>query len=300
MSLPAVAAAPVIEAPVTETGRRVFWRSVFGTAEGRVGLALGIIVLAVIIFGPLVAPYSPTKIGFLPNQGPSSENLLGTDSLGRDVLSRFLNGGRSVLVIPLIAVTLSTIIGGLLGMLSAYKGGRFDMAFGRVVDLMLALPALLMVLVLIAGFGQSNLVIVVSVVALFAPQTARIIRSATQNVVTDEYVVAAQARGERTPAILLREVLPNISAPAIAEYALRLTWAVIFVSTLSFLGLGQQPPSSDWGLMISQNRAYLSLAPLGTLAPAVGIALIAIALNLIAEAMTKRLDPMSSNRGAPV
>lgn len=280
--------------------RRVLWRSVARSLEGRIGVVLAVLILAVVIFGPAVAPYAPDQIGFEPNQRSSSEHLFGTDNLGRDVLSRVLNGGRSVVLIPLIGVTFAFIIGGFLGMLSAYKGGTVDRLFARAVDLLLALPALLMVLVLIAGFGRSDTVIVVSMVVLFVPRIARIIRGATQAVITHDYVVAAQARGERTSAILIREVLPNIAAPAIAEYTLRLTWALLFVSTLSFLGLGAQPPSSDWGLMVSENRTYLSIAPLGTYAPAAGIALFAVSLSLIADALTRQLDPNSSKRAAPL
>jgi peptide/nickel transport system permease protein len=191
---------------------------------------------------------------------------------------------------------LSFVIGGLLGMFGAYSRGRQDQVISKLFDLLLALPPLLLVLVLIAGFGTSNLVLVISVALVFAPRTGRILRGATQAVVTNDYVAAAQARGEGTFSILMREVLPNIAPVTITEFVLRLTWAIIFVVTLSFLGLGAQPPSSDWGLMVAQARSYITVAPIPVIAPAVGIALVSVSLSFIADAMTRHLDPSSKNK----
>jgi peptide/nickel transport system permease protein len=168
-----------------------------------------------------------------------------------------------------------------------------DRVIGGVFDLALALPPLLLALVLIAGFGTSPLVMVITVALIFAPRTGRIVRGATQAVVTGDYVAAAQARGETVGFILVRELLPNIAATVIAEFALRMTWAVIFVAALSFLGLGAQPPSSDWGLMVAQARSFITVSPFGVLAPAIGIAILSVSLNLIADALASHLDPGS-------
>jgi len=266
------------------------WRTIVGTVEGRIGLAVGAVILGVIAFGPLLAPYPPNELGVGPRaQGPSSDHLFGTDSLGRDVLSRFLDGGDSILLVPLLSVALAFLIGGALGMLGAYRRGHVDLVISRTFDLLLALPPLLIVLVIIAGAGSSTWVLVLTVALVFIPRVGRIMRGATQAVVTNDYVAAAQARGEATTAIILREVLPNIAAPAIAEFALRLTYAIIFVATLNFLGLGAQPPDADWGLMVAEGRAYITVSPWATLLPAAGIAALSIATNLIADAITRHI-----------
>ena len=135
---------------------------------------------------------------------------------------------------------------------------------------------------------------------IFSPRTGRIVRGATQAVVTNDYVAAAQARGEGSAYILIREVLPNIAAPVIVEFALRLTWAIIFVTALSFIGLGAQPPSCDWGLMVAQGRSLITISPLIAGAPAAGIALLAVSLNLIADALARHFDPTSDQPGVPL
>ena len=274
------------------------WRGLMASAEGRIGFGIAVVMLTVIFLGPLIAPYSPTRIGVgPPNDGLSAAHWLGTDELGRDVLSRFLFGGLSVVLVPLAAVALSSLVGGGLGMLSAYAQSQnrtwADKFITSAFDLLLALPPLLLALVLIAGFGTSSVVLILSVALIFAPRTGRIIRGATQAVVTNDYVAAAEARGETTTYILWREVLPNIAATAIVEFALRMTWAIIFVTALSFLGLGAQPPSCDWGLVVAQSRSLLTVSPLTAVAPAVGIALLAVSLNLIADALARYLDPAS-------
>jgi peptide/nickel transport system permease protein len=273
---------------------------VVGSPEGRIGLVLGVLMLAIIAFGRFVAPYPPDEIGVgLPTTGASADHLLGTDQLGRDVFSRFLSGGDTILLVPLAAVTLAFLAGGGLGMLGAYAGGRVDAVITRTFDLLLTLPPLLLVLVIIAGLGTSNAVLVITVALVFLPRIGRVVRGAAQGVITNDYVAAAQARGERTSAILVREVLPNIAAPAIADYALRITYGVIFVATLNFLGLGAQPPEPDWGLMVAESRGFLSVAPLATLAPAAGIAALSIAFNLVADALTRHIA-REGEKGVPV
>jgi len=175
-------------------------------------------------------------------------------------------------------------------MLAAYRGGSIDMLVTRVFDLLLTLPPLLVVLVIVSGAGTSSLVLIVSVGLIYAPRVGRIARGATQAVITTEYVQAAEARGERTLSILVREIAPNISGPLIADLALRLTYAVIFVATLNFLGLGAQPPSSDWGLSVATARTFISVQPWATLAPAIGIAALSVSFNLVADTLTRHLS----------
>jgi peptide/nickel transport system permease protein len=279
-------------------GARPGWvRGVLASGEGRIGLACAIFILAVIIFGRFVTPYDPYQIGVgPPATGPSREHLLGTDSLGRDVLSRFLVGGGSVLLIPTLAVTIAYLIGGALGMYGAYVGGRRDDIIARGFDVGLTVPPLLLVLVIIAGLGDSIAIITATVALVFIPRVGRVIRGATQAVVSNEYVAAAEARGERTYAIVSREIGPNIIAPAIADFALRITFAVMFVATLNFLGIGADPPSAAWGLNVAEQRGILSVAPLASLAPAIGIALLAVSSNLLADALTRQFTRDTSER----
>ena len=285
-------AAALVSAEVIEEEARPpsAWRSVLGSTEGRIGLGISLIVLFVIVFGRFFTPYPPNQIGVGPQTAnPTAAHLLGTDELGRDTLSRLLVGGTHIILIPLIAVTLAWIFGGLLGMFGAYKGGRTDELITRAFDLLLSLPPLLIVLVAIAALGTSNVVLVLTIMFVYLPRMGRIVRGATQAVVTSEYVASAQARGERTSAILLREVLPNIISPTVADFALRITYGVIFVATLNFLGLGVQPPRADWGVMVSEGRGFINIDPVATLAPAAAIALLSIALNLIADALTQHV-----------
>jgi peptide/nickel transport system permease protein len=266
------------------------WRAVINSAEGRIGTVIGGMVLFVIIFGRFFTPYPPDDIGIGPATAtPSWDHLLGTDALGRDVMSRLLVGGGAIILIPLVAVTIAWGLGLTAGMLGVYKGGVVDTLITRFLDLLLTLPPLLIVLTLIAGAGTSNYVLVISLILVYTPRMGRIARGATQAVVTSEYVQAAQARGERTFAILFREVLPNIISPTVADYALRITYGVIFIATLNFLGLGVQPPKADWGVMIHDHYSFINIAPVATLAPAAAIALLSIALNLIADALTQHV-----------
>jgi peptide/nickel transport system permease protein len=281
---------PAAELVEEERRPQPAWRAVLASAEGRIGLGIGAIVLFVIVFGRFFTPYHPNAINIgPPTAHPSASHLLGTDQLGRDILSRLLVGGTTIILIPLVAVTLAFVIGGAFGMLGAYKGGRIDSLITRLFDLLLTLPPLLVVLVFIAGLGTSNVVLVFTLVLVYTPRMGRVVRGATQGVITNEYVAAAQARGERTSAILLREVLPNIVAPTVADYALRITYGVIFIATLNFLGLGVKPPKADWGVMVAEGRGFINIAPIATLAPAAAIALLSIALNLVADALTQHV-----------
>lgn len=265
-------------------------RAVLRTTEGRIGVALAVFLTAIILAGPALAPYSPTQIGTgIPLSAPSRAHILGTDELGRDVWSRFLSGGRAVLFVPLAAVTISLIIGGIVGVLAAYKGGVVDRIISRVFDIFMVLPALLIVLVLIAGLGTSDAVVIVGVAIFFVPRIGRLIRGAAQAVVVRDYVLAARLRGEGTFYIICRELLPNITGQVLVVYALHLTYGIIFVATLSFLGLGAQPPSSNWGLMVAQSQSFISQNLWATLIPALGIASICVSFTLIADAVNRHL-----------
>lgn len=280
-----------IDIPVGTSRKSGAWRSVLATVEGRVGLGLGLLIIAVVVVGPLVAPYDPNALGTGPSlAGPSSAHLLGTDQLGRDVLSRILAGGRTVLLAPLAATVLAFLIGGISGMLAAYRGGPLDTGISRLFDLFIAVPSLLIVLVVITRVGTSWPAIVIVVALVFSSRAGRIVRGATQAVVGNDYVEAARLRGESVWWILLRELLPNAAPAIIANFCLYLTYSIIFVSTLSFLGLGAQPPSADWGLMVATSRQFISVNPWATLVPALGIGSMAVAFTLLGDALIRQVS----------
>ncbi len=260
-----------------------------GSWEARIGGAILLVFAIMAVFGTVLAPYPPTEIAVgLPNEGPSAAHWLGTDGLGRDTFSRILAGAASVIVVPLIATSLAFLIGGIFGIASGYIGGRFDAIGNRALEILLALPPLLVVLVVIASFGSSPPVIVISVMLVYSPRVARVLRGAAQGVATKEYIQAAQARGERRLPILLRELLPNISSVVLVEFAVRLTYVIIFVATLNFLGLGVQPPSPNWGAMLFESRVTIITNPIATIAPTAAIGLLAISIGLLADAASRR------------
>lgn len=267
------------------------WRdALLGGTSGRVGLALTAGILLLVVVGPSLAPYSPVEISTgLPVSPPSPEHPMGTDALGRDVLSRFLYGGQQIVLIPLISVLLSAAIAAGLGMWSGLQGGVVDSIVSRSVDLVFSIPPLLLAILVVAAFGSSPAVLVLAVVLWFVPRILRVVRGATQGIAGQEFVLAAVARGESTVAIIWNEILPNVSGPIIAESATRLSLAIILISTFNYLGIGVQPPTPDWGLMASENRALITQIPLATLAPAGAIALMAIGVSLTADQVAKHL-----------
>ena len=260
-----------------------------GSWEARIGGAILIVFAIMAVFGSVLTPYPPTEIAVgLPNEGPSAAHWLGTDGLGRDTFSRIIAGAGSVIVVPLVATVLSFVIGGIFGIAAGYLGGRFDAIGNRVLEILLALPPLLVVLVVIASFGSSPAVIIISVMLVYSPRVARVLRGAALGVATKEYIQAAQARGERRLPILLRELLPNISSVVLVEFAVRLTYAIIFVATLNFLGLGVQPPSPNWGAMLFESRVTIITNPVATIAPTAAIGLLAVGIGLLADAASRR------------
>ena len=286
-------ATPAVESVVSLEARsplRSVAAALIGPLEGKIGVAILAVFAFVVAFGPLIAPYSPTEIGVtLPDADPTWSHPLGGDHLGRDVLSRLLYGARSVIGLPLLATLLAFAVGGLIGMLAGYLRGFFDGVASRLIDVLVSLPPLLIVLVIIAAFGTSDAVIVISVAMVYTPRVARILRGAVFGTTGQEYIQAAQARGEHAVPIVLREVLPNISPTVLVEFAIRLTFVIIFITTLNFLGLGVQPPSPNWGVMIAESRPTIITNPIATIAPTVAIGALCVGIGLVADAVTQRL-----------
>lgn len=246
-------------------------------------------VLAVALLGPFLAPHDPAEPIGLPGESPSEAAPLGTDGLGRDVLSRVLHGGLTVIGLGLAAAAISYGFGVAIGLAAGYSRSLLDPFLMRGVDVLLAFPPLLFVLVLVTGAGTSVAVLVLAVGVVQLTGISRMVRAATLEVSVRGYVEAAVARGEGTPAVLRREILPNIVTPLLADFGLRFTYAIVLIASMNFLGLGLVPPTADWGLMVAENRQVISLNIWGVLAPALMLALLTVAVNLVGDAYVKVL-----------
>lgn len=265
-------------------GFRTLLRGVGATTTGRVGAGLLLLIGLIAIIGPLVAPHSTGEILGRPLESPSGDALLGTDILGRDTLSRFLSGGLILLLATFAATLLAYMVGGALGLVAGYRRGLGDLVLIGAGDVLLSIPPIILALVLVAGLGGGVGILTLAVALVQAPPVFRLVRSFTIAISGNEYVEAAVARGESAWSILTRDILPNIRVPVLADFGVRASWSLIMFASLSFLGLGQAPPAADWGLMISENRPALMSQPLPVLVPAAAVALLAIGINLAADA----------------
>jgi peptide/nickel transport system permease protein len=252
--------------------------------SGLVGFLMLAFVLLVAFFGRFVAPHDPTEPISFPGQPPSMELLLGSDYLGRDVLSRVLYGGTSVILIGLSATLLAYAVGIVLGMIAGYVEGWIGGLIMRAVDVSLAFPPLLVLLLLVGGLQAHVWVLVLGVVLVQIPGVTRVTRAATASVSRASYVEAAIARGESTVQIWRSDILPNILPPVLADFGIRFGLSIILVASMNFLGLGLAPPASDWGLMTSENQAFITLNPMSVVAPGVMLACLSISVNLLADA----------------
>jgi len=271
--------------------RRSEWLTVLAraarTTRGRIGLVLAGIVILIAIIGPLLAPDDPNALLGVPYASASGEHLLGTDGLGRDVLSRLLSGGATLLAMAALATVIGVAIGAFAGVTAAYKRGLWDEALMRPVDVLLAFPPVVLALVLLSVLGPKLWLIVVAIALGHAPQVARVIRSATLDVAERDFVRSAELSGLSDRRIITRELLPNLTSPLMVELGLRLTYSIVLIAGLSFLGLGQQPPASNWGLMMNENRPGLQVNPFGILAPAALVAVLTIGTNLLTDAVAR-------------
>jgi len=262
------------------------------TRQGAVGAGILLVVALACVLGPYVAPYDPEKIDFLGRfAAPGARHWLGGDQLGRDVLSRLLTGARTTVPAALAATLLGTCAGALIGTLSAYLGGRWDEAIMRTVDAVMALPGLLLALLIASTLSSGGGGALAAISVAFAPGMARATRSVALAVRRQEYVAAAIARGESGAHIVLREMLPNVAAPVVVEITIRVAFAVMLFATLSFLGLGAQPPAPEWGLMVSEGRRFLHQAPWLVIAPGATIAFTAIGFNLLGDGLRDAMNP---------
>lgn len=265
-------------------------RDVMARPSGAIGLSLVLFHVALALISPWIVLYDYKAMdSTLMLNGPSAAHWLGTDHLGRDVLTRTLMGGREALLVTGIATPIAVTWGGLIGIFFGLVGGRLDEVLMRVVDAFLSLPWILKMLVLIVTFGTGIEVLIPTLAFFYGIPVIRIARASTHDVVARDFVSAARARGHGRMTIIRRELLPNVLDTLMVEGAMRWSWMLLAFSSLSFLGFGVSPPTPDWGLMIADARGFMSFAPWGVLGPVIALSSLIIGINLSADALAKAL-----------
>jgi len=279
--------------------------SAFQTPAGRIGLPLVLLHVLLAVFGSYLAPYSATDFSDATYVKPFTSavdgaipHILGTDQFGRDVFSRLLSGARSIILISAIGSILGVALGTAIGMTSGYLGGKADEIIMRVADGLMSFPSLLLALLVLSvsdslmwldgissafATGKESILVIGTMAVVHAPRVARVLRSATLTIKTQEYVDSARLRGESAYYIIFKEILPNALPVLAVEGSVRFSYAILLASSLGFLGLGVEPPSPDWGAMISDSRSILTRAPWVPLAPAAAVASLVVGVNLLTE-----------------
>jgi peptide/nickel transport system permease protein len=291
-----VGAVPIESAGALQAGRhqvrRELLRELVRSPLFLIGAFVLLFWIVCAIFGPVIAPHGPYAQDLENiNKSPSGAHLFGTDSLGRDMFSRIIVGSRSILTIAPLATLLGTVAGTAIGLVMGYFRGITDDVLGRFVEAFLALPVIVTALLVTDALGHSDAIIIVAIGIVFTPLIARTVRAAVLQERELDYVAAARLRGERAPYIMFVEILPNVLAPIVVEFTVRLGYAIFAVATLSFLGLGIQPPSPDWGLEISQNYQFVIAGDWWeVLFDALAIASLVIAVNLVADSIERVLE----------
>jgi peptide/nickel transport system permease protein len=268
-----------------------------GLGRTRIGLGLVLIIAAIAIFGPLIAPHGPADFIGLPNTGPTGAARFGTDHLGQDVWSRFLDGGREILLLATAATLLGLAIGTSLGLLAAYSKGALDDVLMRSMDVILAFPSIMLALVAIATLGASGWLIILAVGLTNVPRVARVTRAAAQPIVERDFVAAAEAIGVPRWRILFGEILPNVLSPLMVEASLRLTYSIGLIAGLAFLGFTPNPNGADWGLMIQENQIALVVQPWGVVLPIIAVALLTMGTGMVGDGIARAAAGIDRVRG---
>ena len=240
------------------------------------------------VFAPIIAPYGEAEV-ISSAFAPADENmLLGADQLGRDMFSRIIYGARNTVGLALLATILAFMMGATAGLYAATKGGKLDQLLGRIVDVIMSIPSLIFSLLLLSIFGTNTVTLIIVIAIIYAPRVFRLARSVGGNVVVMDYIEAAKLRGEGTWYLIRKEILPNSTAPLVAEFGLEFCFVFLLVAGLSFLGLGIQPPTADWGSMVRENATLISFGEMTPLIPAAAIALLTVAVNFVVDWMLYR------------
>ncbi len=254
------------------------------------GMAVICAILLVAAGAPVIAPYGEREIVDFEFAPWSSEHRFGTDNLGRDMLSRLIYGTRNSVGIALVTTVIAFILGSVFGLLAGTLGGRMDRFLAWCVDVLMAIPSLILALLMLSIFGTSLFNLVAIIAAIESTRVFRLARAVAMNISVMEFLDAARLRGESTASLILREVLPNAAAPLIAEFGLRFCFVFLFISALSFLGLGIQPPAADWGSMVRDNASLITYGDLTPLLPAAAIALLTVSVNLVVDWILHRFS----------
>ena len=253
--------------------------------SAKFGMLVVLIYSIVAIFAPFIAPYGEREILGRAFELWSDKYLLGTDNLGRDMLSRMIFGARNTIGLALSITIIAFLLGSLTGMIAAALGGWVDQILSRIVDVLMSIPSLIFALLILSIFGTSVSYLIATITVIDATRVFRLARATAMNVVVMDYVEVARVRGEKLGWIIRKEILPNITAPLLAEFGLRFCFVFLFISALSFLGLGLQPPSADWGSMVRDNASLITFEDITPLLPAGAIALLTVAINFIVDWM---------------
>ena len=270
------------------------WRRLKRNKMAMLGLAILIVLALLAIFAEQIAGYETKVIAQdISNrlQGPSAEHWFGTDEFGRDIFARIIHGSRVSLVVGFISVAVSLIIGGILGAFAGYYGGVIDLVIMRVMDILLAIPSILLAITIVAALGTDLVYVMIAIGISGVPGYARIVRASVMGIKDQEFVEAARAIGASNTSIIFREVIPNCLAPIIVQATLSVASAILSTASLSFIGLGVQPPAPEWGAMLSSGRSYLRDAMHLTLFPGLAIIVTILALNLLGDGLRDALDP---------
>ena len=258
--------------------------------SGAIGFSLVLFHVILALVSPAIVPYDYKAMDAASMLStPSVDHWLGTDHLGRDVLTRVLLGGREAIFVTAVATPIAVMWGGFIGIFFGLIGGRVDEFFMRIVDAFLSLPWILKMLVLIVTFGSSMFVLMPTLAFFYGIPVIRIARAATHDVVARDFILSAKARGQKRITIIMRELLPNVLDTLMVEGAMRWSWMLLAFSSLSFLGFGVSPPTPDWGLMISDARGFMSFRPWGVIGPVIALSTLIIGINLTADALAKAL-----------
>ena len=253
--------------------------------SAKFGMLVVLIYSIVAIFAPFIAPYGEREILGRAFELWSDKYLLGTDNLGRDMLSRMIFGARNTIGLALSITILAFLLGSLTGMIAAALGGWVDQILSRIVDVLMSIPSLIFALLILSIFGTSVPYLIATITVIDATRVFRLARATAMNVVVMDYVEVARVRGEKLDWVIRKEILPNITAPLLAEFGLRFCFVFLFISALSFLGLGIQPPAADWGSMVRDNASLITFEDITPLLPAGAIALLTVAINFIVDWM---------------
>jgi peptide/nickel transport system permease protein len=263
--------------------------------SAKLGLLTITAYLFVALFAPFVAPYSETEILGGAYELWSEKYLLGTDNLGRDMLSRLIFGARNTIGIALAAVVMAFAIGGVTGMLSAILGGWYDTVISRIVDILMAIPSLVFALLILTILGTSITTLILVIAVLDSTRVYRITRAAAMNIAVMDFVEVARLRGEGLWWVIRKEILPNIMAPLLAEFGLRFCFVFLFIAALSFLGLGIQPPTADWGSMVRDDGTLINYDDITPLLPAAAIAILTVAVNFVVDWLLHKSSGLRSD-----